>query len=50
VIAGYVPSGSGVESILVAYFNGRELMYAASVRAGLSSNVRRVLVPFLEEL
>jgi bifunctional non-homologous end joining protein LigD len=50
VIAGYVPGGTGVESILVGFFNGRELMYAARVRAGLSTNVRRVLLPFLEEL
>jgi bifunctional non-homologous end joining protein LigD len=50
VIAGYVPGGTGVESILVGYYTGRELMYAACVRAGLSTEVRRALRPFLEEL
>src|SRR5262249_25890868 len=39
-----------VESILVGYYTGRELIYAARVRAGLSTKVRRVLLPFLEEL
>jgi len=50
VIGGYVPGGTGVESILVGYYIDRKLMYAARVRAGLSTNVRRVLLPFLEEL
>jgi bifunctional non-homologous end joining protein LigD len=49
VIAGYVPGAADIESILVGYLSGRDLMYAARVRAGLSTNVRRAL-PFLDEL
>jgi bifunctional non-homologous end joining protein LigD len=50
VIGGYVPGGAGIESILVGYYSGRDLLYAARVRAGFSTEFRRVLLPFLEEL
>lgn len=36
--------------VLVGYYSDRGLMYAALVRAGLSTDLRRVLRPFLEEL
>lgn len=50
VVAGYVPNGTVVDSILVGYYSDRGLMYAARVRAGLSTDFRRVLLPYLEEL
>jgi ATP-dependent DNA ligase len=43
VIGGYLPNGSTHDSLLVGYYEGRDLMYAASVRAGLSSEFRRAL-------
>jgi ATP-dependent DNA ligase len=43
VIGGYLPNGSALDSLLVGYYEGRDLMYAASVRAGLSSESRRAL-------
>jgi len=34
VIGGYVPNPDGFDSILVGYYEGRDLMYAARIRAG----------------
>ena len=50
VIGGYIPNGDALDSILVGYYIGRDLMYAASVRAGFSAEFRRVLLPHFEEL
>ena len=50
VIGGYIPNGHAVDSILVGYYVGRELMYAASVRAGITPEVRRALAPHFEAL
>jgi hypothetical protein len=36
VIGGYTLNGNALDSILVGYYRGRDLMYAASVRAGSS--------------
>jgi len=49
VIGGYIPNGDVLDSILLGYFIGRNLMYAASVRAGFSAEFRRVLLPHFEE-
>jgi bifunctional non-homologous end joining protein LigD len=49
VIGGYVPSATSLDSILVGYYRGRDLRYAARVHAGLGQ-LRRMLLPFLEEL
>jgi ATP-dependent DNA ligase len=35
VIGGYTLNGSALDSILVGYYARRDLMYAASVRAGI---------------
>jgi len=44
VIGGYRPSGdSGVDALLVGYFENRKLLFAATVRAGLVPHVRREL-------
>jgi ATP-dependent DNA ligase len=50
VIGGYIPNGNILDSILVGYYQGRELMYAASVRAGVQGEFRRVLLAHFEEL
>jgi bifunctional non-homologous end joining protein LigD len=50
VVGGYIPNGDVLDSILVGYYEGRDLMYAASVRAGFSPEFRRVLLPHFEEL
>ena len=50
VIGGYIPIGSVVDSLLVGYYAGRDLRYAGSVRAGLPSEFRRVLLPHFEQL
>jgi bifunctional non-homologous end joining protein LigD len=50
VIGGYIPIGDALDSILVGYYEGRDLRYAASVRAGFSPEFRRVLLPHFEEL
>jgi len=50
VIGGYIPKGDALDSILVGYYEGCNLMYAASVRAGFSREFRRVLLSHFEEL
>jgi hypothetical protein len=35
VIEGYVPSNLGVDSLVVGFYRGQDLVYAARVRAGL---------------
>jgi bifunctional non-homologous end joining protein LigD len=50
VIGGYIPNSDVVGSLLVGYYDGRNLMYAASVCAGIPSEFRRVLVRHFEAL
>jgi bifunctional non-homologous end joining protein LigD len=50
VIGGYLPNGEMLDSILVGYLKGRDLMYAGRIRAGLPAEFRRVLLPYFEEL
>lgn len=50
VIGGYMPNSDLLDSILVGVYAGRELVYAGRVRAGLSTELRRVLLPHLDEL
>jgi bifunctional non-homologous end joining protein LigD len=50
VIGGYIPNGPLVDSPLIGCYAGRQLRYAASVRAGVPSEFRRVLLPHFEEL
>jgi ATP-dependent DNA ligase len=50
VIGGYVPNGNALDSILVGYYDGRELMYAACVRAGISAELRRAVLAHFEKL
>jgi len=47
VIGGYVPSSSTFDSILVGYYQGRDLTYAARIRAGFVPALRqRVFAQF----
>jgi ATP-dependent DNA ligase len=50
VIGGYVPASSTFDSLLVGYFEGRELMYAGRIRAGLVPASRRALFPHFAKL
>jgi ATP-dependent DNA ligase len=50
VIGGYIPNGDVLDSILIGYYKGRDLMYAASVRAGIRPEFSRCLFPRFEEL
>jgi bifunctional non-homologous end joining protein LigD len=48
VIGGYISNGNLLDSIQVGYYDDRELMYAASVRAGIAPELRRALLAHLE--
>ena len=50
MIGGYIPSDNILDSLLVGYYEGRHLMYAASVRAGIPPQFRRVLIRHVEKL
>ena len=50
VIGGYVPDGDRIDSLLVGYHRRGAFLYAARVRAGLSLNARRVLMPYVHYL
>lgn len=41
VIGGYRPGPHGVDSLLVGYYEGRKLRFAAKVRAGFTPHLRR---------
>ena len=50
VIGGYNSNGNALDSILVGYYNGHDLTYAASIRAGISAELRRAVLPHFEKL
>ena len=41
VVGGYVPSNLGIDSLVVGVYRGKDLIYAARVRAGLVPATRR---------
>jgi ATP-dependent DNA ligase len=41
VVGGYIPSNLGVDSLVVGFYRGEDLIYAARVRAGLVPATRR---------
>jgi DNA ligase D-like protein (predicted ligase) len=41
VVGGYTPGGNGLDALIVGYYKGRELLYAARVRAGFVAATRR---------
>ena len=51
VIGGYRPQGStGLEALLVGYYEGRRLQFAGKVRAGFTPHIRREVVERLKPL
>ena len=50
VIGGYLPNSSTFDSLLVGYYEGRDLMYAGRIRAGLVAGSRRALLSHFAKL
>jgi DNA ligase D-like protein (predicted ligase) len=50
VIGGYRPAPGGVDSLLVGYYEGRELHFAGKVRAGFTPHLRREVAETLKPL
>ena len=45
VVGGFKPNATTFESLLVGYYEGRKLMFASKVRAGLTPHTRRAVPP-----
>jgi len=50
VVGGFKPNAKGFESLLVGYYEGRQLMFASKVRAGLTPHVRAGLFTALKAI
>ena len=50
VVGGYIPSNLGVDSLVVGFYRGKDLIYAARVRAGLVPATRREVFERLKHL
>jgi len=50
VVCGYLPRARNFDSILVGYFDGRDLKFAGSVRAGFTTASRQALFVSLAKL
>lgn len=50
VIGGFTPGSNGIDALIVGYYEGRKLIYAARVRAGLVPASRRELYDRLKPL
>lgn len=50
VVGGYIPSNLGVDSLVVGFYRGKDLVYAARVRAGLVPATRRDVFDRLKHL
>jgi bifunctional non-homologous end joining protein LigD len=50
VVGGYKPAGDSFDSLLTGYYDGRKLLYAGKVRAGLTPQTRSALVERLRPL
>jgi ATP-dependent DNA ligase len=50
VVGGYVPSHLGVDSLIVGFYRGKDLIYAARVRAGLVPATRRDVYERIRQL
>jgi bifunctional non-homologous end joining protein LigD len=48
VVGGFKPNANAFESLLVGYYEGRKLMFASKVRAGLTPHIRAELFPALK--
>jgi len=49
-VGGFKPNANGFESLLVGYYEGRKLLFASKVRAGLTPHIRAELFPVLKSL
>ena len=49
-MGGYIPSNLGVDSLVVGFYRGKDLVYAARVRAGLVPATRRDVFERLKHL
>jgi ATP-dependent DNA ligase len=50
VIGGYIPGNLGVDSLVVGFHRGKDLIYAARVRAGLVPATRREIFEQIKHL
>lgn len=50
VIGGYRPGSLGVDALVIGYYVGRRLRFAAKVRAGLTPHLRRQLADVLKPM
>jgi bifunctional non-homologous end joining protein LigD len=50
VIGGFTPGNNGIDALVVGYYEGRKLIYAARVRAGLVPSSRREVYEQLKPL
>jgi DNA ligase D-like protein (predicted ligase) len=50
VIGGYIPSNLGVDSLVVGFYRGKDLIYSARVRAGFVPATRREVFQKLKHL
>jgi ATP-dependent DNA ligase len=50
VVGGYIPSHLGVDSLVVGFYRGKDLIYAARVRAGLLPATRREVFEQIKHL
>ena len=50
VIGGYTPSHLGLDALLVSFYQGKELRFAGSVRAGLTPLTRREVHDQIKDL
>jgi ATP-dependent DNA ligase len=50
VAGGYVPSHLGIDSLVVGFYRGKDLIYAARVRAGLVPTTRREVFERIKHL
>ena len=50
VVGGYIPSHLGVDSLVVGFYRGKDLIYAARVRAGLVPATRREVFERIKHL
>jgi bifunctional non-homologous end joining protein LigD len=50
VVGGYIPGNVGVDSLVVGFYRGKDLIYVARVRAGLVPATRRELLERLKPL
>jgi len=50
VIGGFRPDGASIDALLVGYYQGKELKFAAKVRAGFTPHIRRQVRQNLDPL